>query len=260
MSAEQLINLPRMKQSGSFFFNLRQSYLDCLFSANPLSIVINPFYIIRRGLHNAIIQNRHYLSGALLDFGCGRKPYQKHLSTQKYIGIDLLISAHDHSDEQIDVYYDGCSLPFQNCSFDSVFSSEVFEHVFDIDSTLDELHRILKPSGFMLVTAPFGWEEHEEPNDFARYTSYGLRHILKKHGFEIIVFHKANNYIETLFQMWNAYIWRHVFPQIGLIKLLLSPFFIFPVTLLGIACSRIFPQSKTLYCSNVAIVRKAAAD
>ena len=52
--------------------------------------------------------------------------------------------SHDHSYENIDVYYDGVNLPFDDESFDCIFSSEVFEHVLLLDEVLSEMNGVLK--------------------------------------------------------------------------------------------------------------------
>jgi len=54
-----------------------------------------------------------FLSGKLLDFGCGRKPYKHLFSFDEYIGLDIVESGHNHEDEEIDVYYDGTKIPFE---------------------------------------------------------------------------------------------------------------------------------------------------
>ena len=41
------------------------------------------------------------------------------------------------------------------------------------------VHRY-EPNGKCLFIVPFVWDEHEAPYDFARYSSFGLIHLLKK--------------------------------------------------------------------------------
>jgi SAM-dependent methyltransferase len=54
--------------------------------------------------------------------------------------------------------YDGCVLPFPDKCFDIVFSSNVLEHVTDLDRLLREMIRILKPGGKMIHVLPTtGW-------------------------------------------------------------------------------------------------------
>lgn len=47
----------------------------------------------------------------------------------------------------VDIFYDGKKNPFDEGYFDSIFSSEVFEHVPDLVVILNELNRVLKQGG-----------------------------------------------------------------------------------------------------------------
>lgn len=115
-----------------------------------------------------------------MDIGCGASPYRDLFSPDFYCGLDVKISGHDHTHSNIDLLYDGFNLPLRDTSIDGAFASEVFEHVFDLDGLLTEIHRIPKPGGFLLFSVPFAWSEHEEPFDFARYTSFGISHVLER--------------------------------------------------------------------------------
>lgn len=53
--------------------------------------------------------------------------------------------------------YDGKTLPFEESSFDIIFSSNVLEHVSDLDSLLGECSRVLKPGGVMVHIVPSSW-------------------------------------------------------------------------------------------------------
>ena len=66
---------------------------------------------------------------------------------------------------------------------------------------LSEINRVCKLNGQLLITVPFVWDEHEVPYDYGRYTSYGLKHVLEIHGFEVIHLDKSTSYVETVFQM-----------------------------------------------------------
>ena len=50
---------------------------------------------------------------------------------------------------------------------------------------IQEIARILKPEGILILSAPMTWPLHEEPYDFFRYTIHGLRHLLQNENFEI---------------------------------------------------------------------------
>jgi len=137
----------------------------------------HPYYFIRKGLADHIQLHASQIKGKLLDFGCGSKPYQSLFSVDEYIGIDFKNEGHPHDGDQIDFYYDGKTIPFEDNHFDSVLSTEVFEHIFNLGDVLNELNRVLKHGGKMLITCPFVWIEHEMPHDFARYTKFALEDI-----------------------------------------------------------------------------------
>ena len=71
---------------------------------------------------------------------------------------------------------------------------------------------MLKPKGRILITSPFGWGEHEKPYDFARYTSFGIKHLLEKSGFEIKIT-KTSSYFLAIGQLFIAYLGQHVLPK-----------------------------------------------
>ena len=44
------------------------------FIISPVSILVNPYFIIRRGLFEGITEIAPDIKGEILDFGCGSKP------------------------------------------------------------------------------------------------------------------------------------------------------------------------------------------
>lgn len=92
---------------------LKDIYTKQRFSPNVLSVVINPFYFTRKRLFKGVRGLAPTLSGRLLDFGCGSKPYKRlFVNATEYIGVDIENEGHDHRTEEVDVYYDGKVLPF----------------------------------------------------------------------------------------------------------------------------------------------------
>lgn len=223
------------------------------------AVLLNPFFFIRKGLFYNITKLAPKLHGRVLDFGCGAKPYRKFFTEcSEYIGCDVEVSGHSHINENIDVYYDGKHLPFDDNSFDGIFSSEVFEHIFNLEEMLMELRRVIKKGGVMLVTLPFVWNEHERPYDFARYTSFGIKDLLERNGFEIVELHKSNTYCEVIFQMWIGYFrssWEHFTTNIYM-KLLFQVFVLCPMTVSGLVLSVILPKNDTLFNNIIVLCRK----
>ncbi len=152
--------------------------------------IINQHYIVNYFLFKDIqFAANKFAAGKILDIGCGNKPYRDLFKNgvSEYIGCDIM-----QSDQNlVDIICAATALPFDNETFDTVFSTQVIEHVEDHRAMLFEASRVLKVDGYAIFTVPFSWELHEEPYDFFRFTKYGLRYLFDKYGFEIVVL-KAN--------------------------------------------------------------------
>lgn len=131
----------------------------------------------------------NYASGLLLDIGCGNKPYRKWMLEKDctITGCDIEQS----SEKLVDILCPATDIPLPNETFNTVFSSQVLEHVPDHGKMLDECYRLLKPGGYLIVSAPMFWEHHESPYDYFRFTRYGFAHLLVSRGFEVELI-KAN--------------------------------------------------------------------
>jgi SAM-dependent methyltransferase len=151
---------------------LRERWLRLLYRPSPWAILLNPYYIVRRGLYRGIERGARFASGRVLDFGAGSAPYRDLFHCDEYLTVDIAAGGHPATRKVAAVLYDGHALPFPAEHFDFILCSEVLEHVFNLEEVLGELQRVLKPGGYLLVTVPFVWEEHERPYDFARYTSF----------------------------------------------------------------------------------------
>jgi len=222
--------------------------------------VFHPYYFIRKGLFKKINQYKGVLSGKLLDFGCGSKPYKNLINNvSEYVGVDFVNDGHPHDNELIDIFYDGKSIPVNDNFFDSALSSEVFEHIFNLESVLKELHRVLKPGAPILITCPFIWKEHEIPNDFARYTHFALQDLFERNGFTVVTKDKSGNFVEVIFQLQVLFFHDKFYLKINrvpVINFLFRLFFIALPNSVGVLASKIFSKTQTLYFNNIVIARK----
>jgi ubiquinone/menaquinone biosynthesis C-methylase UbiE len=221
------------------------------------SFFLNPLFLLRQRLMKNIKANSSFMKGIMLDLGCGTKPYKSFFDVDFYIGVDVKKSASEYSDEQVDVIYNGKSLPFRDESFDSILCTEVIEHVFEIDKLLKELYRVLKKTSYMLITCPFVYEEHEIPYDFARYTSYGVIYLMEKYGLKVINQYKTTNYVETIIQMWLIYLHQYVFPRNKYLRFLFSLLFIPLLNSMAIILGSILPKNYLFYNNNIILVQKS---
>jgi SAM-dependent methyltransferase len=226
------------------------------FQPGFLALFINPFYLIRRGLYREIRITAPALNGILLDFGCGRKPYKNLFKVDQYIGVDIEQSGHSHELSEVDVYYDGKTIPFPDGHFDSVFCSEVFEHVFELDRILSEINRVMKKNGKMLFTVPFVWNDHEIPYDFGRYTTFGISYLMEKHGFKVIEINKSTNFVQTIVQLWILYIFHVTKTKNKILNLIINVVLISPFTIVGLIFSGILPRRMDLYHNSIVLIEK----
>ncbi|MDR4499378.1 MAG: class I SAM-dependent methyltransferase [Candidatus Scalindua sp.] len=124
----------------------------------------------------------------VLDFGCGDGRYLKTINkcNHKWFGVDLLHSPEVNRTKQAygnRVVYDGDRLPFNNQSFDVLFSCQVLEHVQNLQTVFEELARVCKIGGKFI-----GSTSHLEPyhsNSLRSITPYGLERMMEEAGFRL---------------------------------------------------------------------------
>jgi len=158
--------------------------------------------------HNWIIKNINrkflrqysiYIKGTLLDLGCGEMPHENFLNhyVDKYIGIDWGLSFHSIKAKILcDVNY---SLALCNNIADTVISFSVLEHLYDPQKFLYEAYRILKPEGYLIIQVPWQWWVHEAPFDYFRYSPFGLKYLVEKANFELIIIEPSSGFFTMLF-------------------------------------------------------------
>jgi SAM-dependent methyltransferase len=150
--------------------------------------------------------------GRLLDVGCGNKPYEPLFRpyVSEYLGIEqestFTLTSAGAQGSRPDLTYDGRRLPFPDRSFDTVLNIQVLEHTPRPRELFAELARVLADDGLLILLAPFSFRLHEEPHDYYRYSSHGLRHLCETSGLEVseiraqgslwsVIGHKLNSYL-----------------------------------------------------------------
>lgn len=239
------------------FKKLRELYLELSFFPGVLGVFSSPFYFARKGLAFHISAIASSIKGFTLDVGCGTKPYQKLFASTTYWGLEI-DSPENREKKNADYFYDGKQFPFEDNKFDSIVANQVFEHVFNPDDFLSETYRVLKPEGKLLMTVPFIWDEHEQPYDFARYSSFGLKSLLVKHGFEVIEQRKSMNDIRAIFQLINAYIFKVTFTRNKWLNVILTMLLMSPFNVIGELLALVTPKNQDLYLDNIVLAKKSS--
>ena len=134
-----------------------------------------------QNLERAVGEARQQLApdAVVLDIGCGNKPYADLFGGCVHVGLN-----NSTVDAVPDVVGDATRLPIASASIDLVFCTQVLEHVPHPRRLLEECRRVLKPAGWLVLSAPFYWPLHEEPHDFFRYTRYGLERLTSEAGLD----------------------------------------------------------------------------
>lgn len=233
----------------------RKYYQQQMFFPGLGAILFHPFYFARKELASTISEYSGHIQGDLLDVGCGTKPYRSLFCVRTYRGLDIDTPVNRIRGVAED-YYDGNQFPYENDSFDSVICNQVLEHVFNPNQFLSEINRVLKPGGKLLLSIPFVWDEHEQPFDFARYTSYGLKAILKENGFNLIYIKKLGGDATILFQLINAYLFKISQKSSWPVKLLCIKPAIAMVNVVGFFAGKILPKNPDLYLDIVVLMEK----
>ena len=180
------------------------------FAANWLVERINRDYVQQAAVR--------YARGRVLDAGCGRRPYAGYFTC--HVGLEF--DRARYADCPADVWGSGMDLPFGDQSFETVFSSQVLEHVPEPWRMVEDMARVLKPGGHLILTAPHIWGLHEVPHDYFRFTSYGLQHLARRAGLEPVEVRAMAGYWVTAGTRFCYYLRR--FAR-GPLKPLVSLFF-----------------------------------
>jgi len=144
----------------------------------------------------------------VVDIGAGKSPYRKLIHCDKYIAVDVEDRRGAGDVVIADVNKD---IPLENNITDLVLMTEVLEHIKEPRVVLAEVYRILKPGGKLILTTPFVWPEHEAPNDFYRYTKYGLEYLLRESGYNDIKIEPKSGYFLTMCQLTMVFMRKKIF-------------------------------------------------
>lgn len=102
---------------------------------------------------------------------------------KEYIGID------NRPGPGVDCVADVESLPQPKGSIGTVIAISTFEHVPRFWHGFEEVHRVLRPDGVLLVACPFYFYIHAFPSDYWRFTPAALDLLLDIYPTRILGWH-----------------------------------------------------------------------
>lgn len=142
----------------------------------------------------------------ILDIGCGTGATLKELSQLgSTIGIDKSQTALDYCKRRgltNVLKADLNKLPFTDKVFHCLTLFDTLEHVKNDISALQEVYRVLKLNGLVIITSPafmFLWDDHDRMNHhYRRYTKTELQQKLHITGFTILYISYYNTFLFPL--------------------------------------------------------------
>jgi len=209
------------------------------------SVFINPYYISRRSLLVSIkkFASATATDAAILDVGCGIKPYRQFFKSQNYTGIDIEGGGHTDEAKDVSLYFDGHTIPFPDNSFDTLLCTEVLEHADDPEILVSECARVLKDGGRAYFSMPFVYPEHEIPYDFRRFTYFEHQRLFAKNNFKYISTVKTTGFFGTFGQIFVVWLFEGIPFRAPILKTLLTAGFFAPVQVICLLLDAITKKS-----------------
>ena len=149
----------------------------------------------------------------VLDVGGRHQPYRSLFTNKglRYIAADLRPTA------LVDVLANGEALPFARDTFDLVISSQVLEYVSNPFMFVAEIHRVLKPGGRLLLSAPAIYPIDSD-SDRWRFLPAGLKSATR--AFSNVEIAAEGGSAAGLLRTCN--VWLNAFAHYRAIRFLLS--------------------------------------
>ena len=102
---------------------------------------------------------------------------------KKYVGLDM------RPGPGVDCVASAEKLPQPDASMGTVVAMNTFEHVRHFWRGFEEIQRVLRPDGVLVVSCPFFFRIHNYPQDYWRFTPAAFELLLEKYPSKIIGWH-----------------------------------------------------------------------
>ena len=97
-----------------------------------------------------------------------------------YVGCDL------RPGPGVDRVEDVSALTLGDGAAGTALCIETFEHVFEVRRAFDEVFRVLRPGGILVLTSPLNFRIHGYPDDYWRMTPNCLRRLLAPYAGRLV--------------------------------------------------------------------------
>ena len=141
-------------------------------------------------------------SVTVLDIGCGNQPLRKLIEQNNWNYKSLDITQNDFKNVDFIGRIDSDITIDEK--FDLLVCTEVLEHVLLWDKAFRNFAVLCKPKSKVLLTAPFFYPLHEEPDDYWRPTLHAFNLFAEGFGFKVIHQKKAGSNWDVLGTLLNS--------------------------------------------------------
>ena len=93
------------------------------------------------------------------------------------------------------------SLPSE--SLDLILIPNLIHHISEQEPLIKEASSALRPGGLLYIFEPTFREFHQIPDDFVRFTPFGLESLLKKAGLQMVSIRETGNVFEAIHYCWH---------------------------------------------------------
>jgi len=120
----------------------------------------------------------------LLDVGAGDGKHRRWFKHLRYESCDL-VQNQTRSIDYVGDFEKGIE-GLKAVSYDYVLCIQVLEHTRNPSVVYRRINELLKPGGRLFLTTNFIYQMHMLPNDYYRFTEYGLKTLGEESGFRVV--------------------------------------------------------------------------
>lgn len=149
-----------------------------------------------------------------------------------------------------DIHADAASIPIASQEIDCFLLCEVLEHLEYPEKVIAEAFRVLKKSGFGIITMPFMYAKHGDPFDYQRWTDSNLSKKLIDAGFFVEEIIPMGGICSVVCDLIIACLWNlkaSIYKKLFLRMIYMAvPIFLW--------CDNFFPSTRSIVTTGWAMV------
>jgi SAM-dependent methyltransferase len=139
------------------------------------------------------------VSEPIFEFGSMKVPGQETLAdlrqlfpNMKYVGCDM------REGLGVDMILNLHNIELPSESVGTVICLDTLEHVEYPYKAMEEIHRIIRPNGFVIITSVMNFPIHDYPYDYWRFTPEAFRSLLKHFDSSFVGFAGEESFPHTI--------------------------------------------------------------